>query len=201
MSPSLAEKVTEFNILLEERKILSRIGYKKIQGKSDHSLQELIIQEKKRAKYLIQPVSIHTILDYEETNKHPVFKNAEKVALCLCTIGPDLERVSRELFAKNEFLRGLILDALGSEAVGEVTRQSEKILVEKARRMGLWPSKRYAPGYKGWEVKEQKFVFEKLPAEEIGVRLSVSFMMIPRKSYSFRLNFYSHKELTTRNFR
>ena len=36
---------------------------------------------------LLQPASILTIIDYEETNKHPIFNQAEKVALCICTIG------------------------------------------------------------------------------------------------------------------
>jgi cobalamin-dependent methionine synthase I len=67
--------------------------------------------------------------------------------------------------------------------------------------MGLWPSKRYAPGYRGWHLSDQAFLFRMVGADAIGVRLTDSFMMVPRKSYSFRINFYREKRLTTRKLR
>jgi len=140
----------------------------------------------------------HTILDYNETNKHPVFKDAEKVALCLCTIGPDLEDEINQLMEKNEMVRALILDSLGSEAAEEVAIQSDRRLADMARELRFWPSKRYSPGYGKWDVKEQKYIFQVLPGKDIGVSLTESCMMLPRKSVSFRINFYKNKKLTTR---
>ncbi len=96
-------------------------------------------------------------------------------------------------------MRSLILDAFGSEAVEEVAVQSDAFLAEKARKMFLWPSKRFSPGYKKWRLEEQQFIFDILPAQDIGVRLlEESWMMIPRKSVSFRINFYPDRSLTTR---
>ncbi len=123
-----------------------------------------------------------------------------KVALCVCTIGPGLEEACAAHFAAGEDLRGLALDALGSEAVGQVSRQADRILAEKGRALELWPSKKYAPGYRGWDVCEQAFLFSVVPASEIGVRLTDSYMMVPRKSYSFRLNYYAERALSTRRF-
>jgi len=98
----------------------------------------------------------------------------------------------------NEMARALILDSLGSEAAEEAAIQSDRILVEKAREMGLWPSKRFSPGYGKWDIREQQYVFQVLPGKDIGVSLTESCMMIPRKSVSFRINFYKDKKLTTR---
>jgi len=98
----------------------------------------------------------------------------------------------------NEMTRALILDALGSEAAEEVAIQSDRTLAEKAREMNLWPSKRFSPGYGKWDVKEQRFIFRLLPAADIEVRLTESCMMVPRKSVSFRINFYKDQKLTTR---
>ncbi len=100
--------------------------------------------------------------------------------------------------SENEMLRALILDSLGSEAAEEMAIQSDRILTEKAREMNLWPSKRFSPGYGKWDIQEQRYVFSVLPAESIGVRLTESCMMIPRKSVSFRINFYKDKKLSTR---
>ncbi|MDH5706513.1 MAG: hypothetical protein OEZ45_10900, partial [Candidatus Aminicenantes bacterium] len=83
-------------------------------------------------------------------------------------------------------------------AAEEVAVQSDRILAEKARETGLWPSKRFSPGYGKWDIREQRYVFSVLPGESIGVRLTESCMMIPRKSVSFRINFYKDKKLSTR---
>ena len=92
----------------------------------------------------------------------------------------------------------MILDALGSEAVEEVAIQSDQILAEKARDMNLWASKRYSPGYGRWDIREQRYVFQILPGQDIKVSLNESCMMVPRKSISFRINFYKEKNLSTR---
>ncbi len=192
------EKIENFTVEFEEKKILRLIGYKKRPTEIKEPVKSLITEEKKKLDYLLHPAFIYTIVGYEETNKHLIFKDAEKVAICICTIGPELEQEVKELMGKNDMLRALILDALGSEAAEEVAIQSDQILAEKAREMNLWPSKRFSPGYGKWDIKEQRFIFRMLPAADIGVRLTESCMMVPRKSVSFRINFYKEQKLSTR---
>ena len=192
------EKIENFTVEFDEKKILRLIGYKKRSTEIKEPVKTLITEEKKKLDYLLHPAVIYTIVAYDETNKHLIFKDAEKVAICICTIGPELEQEVKELMEKNEMLRGLILDALGSEAAEEVAIQSDRILAEKAREMNLWPSKRFSPGYGKWDIKEQRFIFRMLPAADIGVRLTESCMMVPRKSVSFRINFYKEQKLSTR---
>ena len=196
--PAVVEKIKNFKIEIDEERILRLIGYKKKSPKVNDSTKNLIAEEKKKLGYLLHPVSIYTIVSHEETNKHPIFKNAEKIALCICTIGPELEEKIKELMDNNEMLRALILDTFGSEAVEKVAIQSDRFLAETARGMNLWPSKRFSPGYGKWDIKEQRFVFRMLPAQDIGILLTKSCMMIPRKSISFRINFYKNKKLSTR---
>jgi len=195
---ALIEKIEKFKIDFDERRILRLIGYKRNPREIKEPLRMLIEEEKRKFDELLQPVSIYTILDYEQTNKHPIFKNAEKVALCICTIGPEFEKEVKRLMREHDMLRAMILDSLGSEAAEEVAIQSDKKLAKKARDMNLWASKRYSPGYKKWDLKEQQFIFQILPGEHIGVSLNKSCMMIPRKSVSFRINFFKEKELSTR---
>jgi hypothetical protein len=192
------EKIENFTVEFDEKKILRLIGYKKRPTEIKEPIKSLITEEKEKLDYLLHPASIYTIVGYDETNKHLVFKDAEKVAICICTIGPELEQEVKELMEKNEMTRALILDALGSEAAEEVAIQSDRILAEKAREMNLWPSKRFSPGYAKWEIKEQRFIFRILPAADIEVRLTESCMMVPRKSVSYRINFYKEQKLSTR---
>lgn len=110
---------------------------------------------------------------------------AQEVALSICTIGPLLEDRVSEYSSAGELTRGLILDAAGSvlaEAVCDYA--NEKVCAEAARR-SLHTTCRVSPGYGRWKIEEQKVVFELLPADPIGVSLTKSFMMIPRKSVSF----------------
>lgn len=192
------KKIENLTVEFDEKMILRLIGYRKRPKEIKEPIKSLIAEEKKKLDYLLHPASIYTIVGYDETNKHLVFKDAEKVAICICTIGPELEQEVKELMEKNEMTRALILDALGSEAAEEVAIQSDRILAEKAREMNLWPSKRFSPGYAKWEIKEQRFIFRMLPAADIEVRLTESCMMVPRKSVSYRINFYKEQKLSTR---
>lgn len=195
-------RLDDFKIQIPQKRILHRLGYTAgVDPAVTAPIQDLLVEAKKSMRATIKPAAVYTILDYESTNKHPVFNEAEKVALCICTIGSELEQASTELIQNNEMLKGFILDSLGSEAAEEVAQESDRIITAKARVMQLWPSKRFSPGYGIWDIREQKYLFSLLPASDIGVRLSESFMMIPRKSVSFRINFYKDKTLSTRRFR
>lgn len=198
----LAEPVLrDFEIRFNDpSRILVRIGYKKHPLPDDDPILALVREEAELAASLVRPAAAWTVIEASETDGHPVFLQARKVALCVCTIGARLEDECASQFARNDDLKGMILDALGSDAVAQVARRMDRLLAEEALGLGLWPSKRYAPGYGKWDVSHQAFLFSKVQVEPIGVRLTESFMMVPRKSYSFRVNFYEDRSLTTRPF-
>ena len=195
------QKFDSFAITLSIQKICVRMGYRTSSELLSPTVVDSIEEAKERARARLDPKAIYRILDYHETNKHPIFAQAEKVALCISTIGPEIESQSAQLMKTDELMKGLILDAIGSEAVEQVARQMDKNLCKEARAMGLWPSKRFSPGYKSWNIEEQRYVFRVLSGEDIGVSLNDSCMMIPRKSVTFRINFYRTKDLTTRSIR
>lgn len=196
--PSEIQIVKDFTFVIDLQKALNRLGDKRPYHKTDDSLKKSLAEGKEKLLSLVRPAAAYGILDYEETNGHPIFDKAKKVALAVCTIGPEVERDINGLFQKDEVLKALILDSLASEAVKEVVWETERLIVERALALRLWPSKRFSPGYRGWDLKEQQFVFDKIPAVEIGVSLTESFMMVPRKSLSMRINFYPDRALTTR---
>ncbi|MDH4270955.1 MAG: hypothetical protein OEW18_03150 [Candidatus Aminicenantes bacterium] len=192
------EIIRDFSFVLEPRKVLSRIGDKRPLDKIDAGLKRSVEEGKVKLLGLLRPGAIWGIFDYEETNRHPVFERASKVVLAVSTIGPLAEEEIARLFQEGDVLQGLVLDGLASEATKEVIWRAEETIVERSRRMGLWPSRRYSPGYRGWDLCEQRFLFSKIPAERIGVRLTESCMMVPRKSHSMRINLYPDRSMTTR---
>jgi hypothetical protein len=189
--PPSSGVVREFEVRFDyPTRILIRLGCRKISLPEDDPVLAVVREEGLRAARLLRPAAAWRVIEAGETGGQPVFCRAERVGLCVCTIGPALEEECAAHFARNEDLRALALDALGSEAVSQVSRRMERFLTDHGRALGFQPGKRYAPGYKGWGVENQAFVFSRVPASEIGVRLTDSFMMVPRKSYSFRINFY-----------
>lgn len=183
-------------IVFTERKVLFRLGYKKRVSDVDPAIRGVVREETARARGLVLPRVAAALLERSELPDHPVFRGAERSALCVCTIGLELESEVARLMGEGEVLRGLVLDWLGSEAVVDVSRQAYAWLARRAEK--LWPSKMFAPGDKGWDVSGQEFVFASVPASTIGVHLSESFMMTPRKSFSFRVNYFSDRGITTR---
>ena len=57
----------------------------------------------------------------------------------------------------------------------------------------LYAAPRISPGYGRWSVEEQDIIFKLLPADSIGVSLTKSYMMVPRKSVSFAVRFTGEK--------
>ncbi len=189
------------DIQIPDRRVYFRIGYKTVKKKIPGNIQDLVQELRSIHEKLIRPQAVYRILDYSETNQHPIFADSQKTALCICTIGKELEQKSQQWMQENQILKGFILDAFGSEAAEALAKKCDAIIVDKALEMKLWPSKRFSPGYGQWDISQQEYVFDVLPAEKIGVRLSDAYMMIPRKSVSFRINFYSDSSQTTRLFK
>ncbi len=109
---------------------------------------------------------------------------AEKVALAVCTIGPALEARMNQLFPDDP-VAAMALDGAGTAALRRISdviiRDLEDVAADHNWGLGM----RAQPGQEGWSIWQQREIFDRLPTEEIGVRLNDSCLMIPRKSISF----------------
>lgn len=109
---------------------------------------------------------------------------AEKVALAVCTIGPALEARMNQLFSDDP-VAAMALDGAGTAALRRISdviiRDLEDVAADHNWGLGM----RAQPGQEGWSIWQQREIFDRLPTEEIGVRLNDSCLMIPRKSISF----------------
>ena len=113
-----------------------------------------------------------------------VFLEAEEMAVIVCTIGPRLVEQVTDYFSGGEPLRGLLLDDIGSAAIGSLATETCRLISHEASRRGLEASSSLGPGGASFPISEQWHLFELVPAEEIGVTLTSSALMTPRKSNS-----------------
>ena len=188
----------DFAFHWDPQKILIRLGGKAGPREPSPLITRVFEEIRAEVGALLDPGAALSVIPAAETNGHPIFDKAVEVALGVVTIGPRLEGECEREFRDGDFLRGLILDAFGSSAVVQVFRAVENRIVAESLARGLWPSRRFSPGYRGWPLEEQRFLFSKVDAAAIGVRLTDSWMMVPRKSNSFRINLHANRSETTR---
>ncbi len=109
----------------------------------------------------------------------------DDAVLCVATIGDSLERRVHEYDDAGEMGRALALNVCGSAAVEAVAESAERAIRDHLGRVALRCSRRFSPGYGGWEVDEQSWLLSVLDADTFGVDLTGAFMMIPVKSITF----------------
>lgn len=113
-----------------------------------------------------------------------IFPEAKELAVLLCTIGPRLEKQVTDYSKSGKTMRGMILDGIGSTAVDMLALEVLRRLASEASSRGYEISSPVNPGMPGFPLTEQWNLLELVNADEIGVRLTASGVLVPRKSSS-----------------
>jgi hypothetical protein len=100
------------------------------------------------------------------------------------TIGPKLEEQATDFSKNGETLRGMILDGIGSAAVDSMVPEVLRLIATEVSSRGYEISSPVNPGMPGFPLTEQWNLLGLVNADEIGVRLTASGVLIPRKSTS-----------------
>ncbi len=106
------------------------------------------------------------------------------LALFACTAGDKISNFAKKIFEEGDYLRGYVIDAVGSEIVELAADSLEIKLAETAAHDNMKITSRYSPGYCNWHVEAQHDLFSLLPANFCGIKLTASSLMLPVKSVS-----------------
>ncbi len=112
-------------------------------------------------------------------------QDADYIALAAVTISDALENEVSSLSSQGTLARATILDAYGSELAEVAADTIDAIICREASSLGLNAERRISPGYEDWPIEQQRPLFDALLPEDIGIHLSPSLIMIPKKSISF----------------
>ncbi len=112
------------------------------------------------------------------------FPEARELAVIVVTIGPGLEKRVTELSQGGETLSAMILDGIGSAAVDQLAIEVCHGIAEAAPARGYRASSPASPGMPGLAITEQGNILKLAGAAQIGVSLTASGIMVPRKSTS-----------------
>lgn len=187
--------LSEFKLLLNNTEILQLLISNKARNKPlkkipDSLLNEIVVL-KEEAHELIAPVAVYDYFDSQQLKPKFLFNKSEHTLLAVCTIGQSLENESEVLMKNNSLSKCVILDAIASHATEVLAEQLNQYLSKEIKEKfeGKYYSNRFSPGYCQWTIEEgQKTIFKLLPVGKIGVQLTKSYMMVPRKSISFAIN-------------
>jgi len=193
--------VSDIHLSLKMKELLRREGikkYSKLRPGMKSLIHELLASIK--TKHLLEPAIAYEIYSVTEvrqdqlslegyTSVHgqllsSVLSEAKELAVVVCTIGPKLEKEATDYFRQEKPLRGLLLDGIGSAAVDALSQEVCKFIMHEASSRGYQASSPLNSGMPGFPITEQWHLFQLVPAEEIGVSLTLSGMMVPQKSAS-----------------
>ena len=113
-----------------------------------------------------------------------IFPEAKELAIIICTIGPRLEKQASGYTKSGQALRGMLLDGIGSAAVDTLVPKILKVIAAEVARRGYEISSPVNPGMPGFPMTEQWNLMELSQAHKIGVSLTQSGILVPRKSVS-----------------
>ena len=108
----------------------------------------------------------------------------EAAAVFVITIGNALEKEVESQFNSNNHLGGLFLDSAGSVAAEAIADRLAMIVSDSVKDNDWKTGYRISPGYCTWKMESQSDIFRMLLADKIGVELTDSMLMLPRKSIS-----------------
>ena len=189
---------------LEKRDVLRGLGIKAgraVRPEIDRLVDELL--NDKAIMGLVQPAIAYEIYSVRDvkgedftlangtvlqgTTLPRVFSNAKFLAIVAATIGPGIEDKAAEEFKSGSRLKGLILDAMGSPAAENMRFSVHDVLSKEAEKRGLSLSSSVSPGGPSWDIREQFKLIKLVPASEIGIKLTETAMLIPRKSMTMAM--------------
>ena len=170
---------------IDRAEALRYLGYKPGKRKIGKKILRLLDEEMEKARTLINPRGLYRVVEVGELRNHKFFHDAQQIAFGVCTIGEKLDQEVKRLFKSGEGTRGVLLDAVGSVCAEATTDLVNAETEEWASKNKLNITRRFSPGYSGWNVRDQKLVFAQLGKFTAGVKLTSSGIMLPIKSVSF----------------
>ena len=198
--------IKDIKLNIDEEEVLRYQGYSKKRVKTPNkNILQITEEEINRGYDLFKPRGIYSLIKIscfiskERINLEnelafrfsksiiDQLKGASHLLVGVVTIGGLLEKKVSELFSQGEYPRALALDAVGTVAVEDFSRRVRKLARQEIKKQGFNTSRHFSPGYGGWEVSQQKIIFKSILTDNIGVRLTKGYMMLPQKSLSWTI--------------
>ncbi len=128
--------------------------------------------------------------------------DADFLCFGLCTAGQAIDDRTRQLRSAGELIDSMILDSIALTGLSWVGDELGQRIFSWAEGKRLAASRAFSPGAGVglWDLDKQRVLFDHLPREPLGVRLTQHFLMQPSKSISFVIGIGKHMKQATNLF-
>lgn len=189
-------RLTELN----ENEILKYLGYRSQELTPD--LREQIARCAREVTAVCRPRIVYRVLDIENgripglplpgSDMKKLLDGCVRVVLLGATVGPDVERLTSRTEVTN-LSDAVIMDICASTAVENVCNNFEDDLRQEVEAGGQYLTDRYSPGYGDLPLETQRAFCSMLDVQRrIGVTLTKTLLMVPRKSVTAILGIADH---------
>ena len=120
------------------------------------------------------------IMEGSSIRKH--LAGAERVVFLAATIGEAVEDAVTRHFDEGSYAHSVLLDAAATTAVEQTCDACESMLRPQFAKEGFTMRWRFSPGYGDWDIHAQPELLRLSHADVIGISLTESLMLRPRKS-------------------
>lgn len=173
------------NIQIHREELLKQIGYKE---PPQPRLLEMVDEVLGLLEELIEPKQAFKEIE-DQKDLPPFLIGAVLKYTGAATLGPKFENKVKDLFDEGKPAEAYILDTAGSIAITKTGNLLWDEIRQDAAAKGFKKGLRRTPGCRGIEIETQQWIFERLADPKLGITLTESCMMFPRKSLSFLARF------------
>jgi hypothetical protein len=113
-----------------------------------------------------------------------VMRDCTQAVCFIATIGPALDKAIARANAKRNLTAAYLIERIGSAAIEDVVDEFQLLMKKRFQKEHADVTLRFSPGYCDWPLTEQKKVFTIVDPARIGVSLSSSCLMTPKKTVS-----------------
>ncbi|MBU4510359.1 hypothetical protein KJ830_04840 [bacterium] len=197
--------IKNIKLKIDEEEVLRYQGYSKKKVKNpNQSILQITEEEIERGYNLFEPQGIYSSTKIKQISFSDgrvdlengfslnfsnsiinFLKGTSYLVLGVVTIGSSLENKVSEFFTQGEYPRAIALDAVGTVAVESLSRYIRNLVCQEAKEQYFKTTRYFSPGYGDWDISQQKDIFKIIPTNKIGVSLTESCMILPRKSLSW----------------
>lgn len=188
----------DFDFSIEEDEIIRLLGYKG--SEPSEEILDCIRQEIKNCKVYVKPqewckkIFINSIEKDKVVLENSIVLEGEFIAnklkgcsyivASVTTIGIEIDKIIKEAFDDDDYLKGMIVDNIGITCLGYTNKVCWNSLVNGLEHTNIGITQKLSPGDTAWPVTQQKKIFDCFKEIGIGVELLESSLMIPLKSTS-----------------
>lgn len=134
----------------------------------------------------VQPTGIFTIEEKEKVFNFPIIKNYKYVVYCIVTMSDKCNEKVNEYFSYGNIKEGMVLDAMATSYLFEISSQLFKYIYIKTKKLSLGLSCRIAPGDGEVPLQYQKYILDKLDAENfLGITVTEDYMLSSMRSMAY----------------